>query len=332
MDLHDPAPDEALNAALADLGPAASEAVQAIEAAALAGDWGAALAAIEALAGAAGNALEPAIYAALLAGGARVGDRLPVSVSVPSQQPASPSPFPPGVAAGVVESELASLPEGLRGAFLQAMGRRIPELRNSGISTETLPLAQRAAEALRSKNLVTPDEFKRLSDEAKQRSLMVAGVVRQEALAKLQPLLTEQALAPSLPAFKRRLQEEGLADSIAGNHVETAFRDAVQTAYSDGMDRLLDDPVVGEAFPYIERLPIRDSRLSKVCGWASRAGINGTGIYRRDDPSWRLVRPPSHPNCRCGQNPLTKEMAEERGITTGRHVTLPELLLKLLRR
>jgi hypothetical protein len=291
-ELHDPAPDEALGSALDALDPAARECVRLIEAAALSGEWHEAMAAIEALANSASQALEAPLLASLLSGAAAVGARLPVGVSEPSQQPPPPPPVTP----------------------------------------PTLPLARRAAESLRAKNLVTPDRYRQLSDEARTRALAVAGVVREQALTKLQPLLEEQAAAPSLASFRRRLREEGLADAIAGQHVETAFRDAVQAAYADGMDRLLEDPLVGDAFPFVERLPIRDSRLSKACAWASRAGINGTGIYRRLDPAWRIVRPPSHHNCRCGTNPLTREMAAARGVTAARDVTLPDLLVKLLRR
>jgi hypothetical protein len=322
-DLHDPAPDDALASALAALGPAADAAIRAIELAAASGDWAAALAAIEALASASADALEGSLYAALLAGGARVVSALPPGVQ--GQGETGSSAFPPGL----VEQQLASLPPEMRPLFLEAMGRAPAPIADT---PEALPLAQRAAEALRSRRLVTADQMRTLSEDAKSRALIVAGVVRQQAMVALQPLLEEQALAPSLASFRRRLREEGLADAIAGRHVETAFRDAVQTAYADGIDRLLDDPLVGEAFPYVERLPIKDSRLSRVCAWASRAGLNGTGIYRRDDPAWRLVRPPTHHNCRCGVNPLTREMAAAKGILAGRDVTLPDGLIALLKR
>lgn len=316
MDLHDSAPDEALGMALDSLDPAVRLAVAAIEAAVLSGEWQEALMAIEGLASSSAEALNVPLLAALLAGAARVGDRLPVGVSVPSQQSAETPPLPPAVATGSLKELPGSLKD--RGGSLN--------------QPQVLPLVQRAVESLRSRNLVTPERFSQLSEEARSRALVVAGIVREQALAKLQLLLEEQAATPSLASFKRRLQETGLIDSITGQHVETAFRDAVQTAYSDGMDRLLEDPLVGDALPFAETLPIRDSRLSKVCEWASRCGINGTAIYLRADPSWQLVRSPRHIGCRCGTNFLTREMAASRGITGARHVTLPDLLVKLLRR
>jgi hypothetical protein len=323
-DLYDPAPDAALDAALAALSPAAEAAVRAVEIAAAEGDWAAALAAIEQLAGQSADALQQAIEAALLAGAARVGQALPPDVLQAARQPQAQ---PQGLG-DVIQRELESLSADLRPLYLAAMGQPAGLIQPQ----ERLPAAEAALRSLQARQLVTADQARQMTSDARNRSLAVAGVVREQALEALRPLLEEQTLAPSLAGFRRRLRESDLADALVGRHIETAFRDAVQTAYADGMDRMLDDPIVGDAFPYIERLPIKDSRLSRVCAWASQAGINGTGIYRRDDPSWRLVRPPTHHNCRCGQSPITKEMAAMRGIVSGRHVTLPDGLLDLLRR
>lgn len=67
-------------------------------------------------------------------------------------------------------------------------------------------------------------------------------------------------------------------------------------------------------FPYAETIPIRDARLSELCATAAKSGINGTAVYRRDDPVWREYQPPRHPNCRCGRMILTVHMAASRGI------------------
>jgi len=61
-------------------------------------------------------------------------------------------------------------------------------------------------------------------------------------------------------------------------------------------------------------MPIRDSRLTDLCAIISTSGLQGTGIYRADDPTWVKFRPPRHFNCRCGTRRLTVAMAAARGI------------------
>jgi hypothetical protein len=43
-------------------------------------------------------------------------------------------------------------------------------------------------------------------------------------------------------------------------------------------------------------------------------GLNGTGIYRRDDPFWDHFTPPNGFNCRCGVRILTVDAAARAGV------------------
>ena len=73
-------------------------------------------------------------------------------------------------------------------------------------------------------------------------------------------------------------------------------------------------PLVANAFPYVETLPIRDDRLTKLCRIIAQSGLNGTGVFRADDPMWKKFKPPRYPGCRCGTVYLTFEMAAKRGV------------------
>ena len=47
-------------------------------------------------------------------------------------------------------------------------------------------------------------------------------------------------------------------------------------------------------------------------------GLNGTSVYRRDDPMWDLFTPPWGYQCRCGVNLLTVEAAARKGVVEAR--------------
>jgi len=206
-----------------------------------------------------------------------------------------------------------------------------------------LPLVEHAVAHLRTRKLVRHEDLKEMAVESRLGALKVAGLVRKEAMGTLQDVLAKQVEeGPTLRGFKKEVREE-LGDDVflSPRHMETTFRDAVQAAYSGGMDRLLADPLVGDAFPYEETLPINDSRLSTLCAVVSRSGIGGSAIFRRNDPTWVRLVPPRHPNCRCGRNPLTLRMAAREGIAeaeewlrTGKPpadpawVPMPEISLK----
>jgi hypothetical protein len=60
-------------------------------------------------------------------------------------------------------------------------------------------------------------------------------------------------------------------------------------------------------------------------------GLDGTAVYRRDDPVWDLFYPPWGWNCRCVVIPLSVEDAAARGVKeamewmrTGRPPVVPQ--------
>ena len=96
--------------------------------------------------------------------------------------------------------------------------------------------------------------------------------------------------------------------------MEGVFRDNVQKAYAEAQNRLVAHPLVKELFPYVATEPIYDSRLSELCRVVAQSGIQGTNIFRVDDPVWKKYQNPRHFKCRCGRVYLTIEQAAARGI------------------
>ena len=76
----------------------------------------------------------------------------------------------------------------------------------------------------------------------------------------------------------------------------------------------LESPIVSSGFPYLQFSAIGDDRTPKTHLALERLGLDGTAIYRRDDPFWRMFMPPLTDLCRCTVIPLTIRMAAEAGV------------------
>lgn len=179
-----------------------------------------------------------------------------------------------------------------------------------------LPMIKQAAKDMQERRLVTRDIFARLDYDARAKAFTVAGIEAESALGKIRDVVTETVeKGETLEAFKNRVEaslDEGNALSDA--HMETVFRANVYGAYSDGMNRLLERPVVGDLFPYRAYYSIRDDRRRPEHGALEKLGLNGTNIYRADDPTWKRFLPPWAFGCRCGWVALTVKQAAERGV------------------
>ena len=177
------------------------------------------------------------------------------------------------------------------------------------------PKLEKAAKSLMQRGVVQRPVFDTLNDRAKARAFTVAGEIFDGTIARIRDVLAEAtATGPSLPAFRRVLQHKLRTSLLGPAHVETVYRTNLQAAYRDGMQSLVNDPVVGSIFPYQSYLPISDGRARPEHLALGGLGLNGTGIYRRDDPFWDLFTPPWGFNCRCGTNLLTIRSAARQGV------------------
>jgi uncharacterized protein with gpF-like domain len=178
-----------------------------------------------------------------------------------------------------------------------------------------LPLIRAAVDNLKSRKLLRKEAYEEQSAEVKQKAFTVANVRTEEAIGKVRDAVVDAVeKGQTLRDFTATVKEALETSPIGPGQMENVFRTNIAQAYSKGMDHVLDHPIVAEQFPYEETLPIRDSRLTELCAIVSRSGLDGTGIYRRDDPSWVRLKPPRHFQCRCGRRALSVEQAAQRGI------------------
>ena len=92
--------------------------------------------------------------------------------------------------------------------------------------------------------------------------------------------------------FRERLGERLDGSFIGPAHRENVYRTNIQAMFHSAHDELADDPVVAELFPYQSIDPIDDGRTRPNHLALKKLGLNGTSVYRRDDPFWFLFLPP----------------------------------------
>lgn len=177
------------------------------------------------------------------------------------------------------------------------------------------PLIENAAISLMDRQLFTRPDFDKLSADAKRKAFTVAGEMSLDALDTIRNTLVETIVdGPSLDEFRNRFEEALGTSRIGPAHLETVYRTNIQTSYQDGQDEIANNPIVADVFPYQEYLPIHDGRTRENHLELETLGLNGTNIYRRDDPFWDRWTPPNGYNCRCGTNLLTIDVAAARGV------------------
>jgi len=178
-----------------------------------------------------------------------------------------------------------------------------------------LPKLIEASRDLRERQLLMPEDFYDISNAYRRSSLFTVSRFEYDAIQRTQGILSEVvAEGPSLTSFRQRMNEAEISSPLGPGHMENVYRTNIQTALSNGQDRLLAHPVVSGVFPYYKRMPIRDARLTELCAILARSGINGTAIYRHDDPIGQLFKIPSHFQCRCHRSVLSVNAAAEQGI------------------
>lgn len=177
------------------------------------------------------------------------------------------------------------------------------------------PMLEKAAERLAEKRIVSPAEFSRLTASERARAFTAAGDMSRDALQTVRDALAENVAEGTSLRIFREMMEERLDGSFLGPaHLETVYRTNVQASFHDGHDYLAANPIVAEVFPYQAYIPIHDGRVRDEHLALETLGLDGTNVYRRDDPFWDLFTPPWDFNCRCGINLLTIKQAARKGV------------------
>jgi len=223
--------------------------------------------------------------AAWLGGGRDVLHSLPPPAAPPGQVP------PPAPPAWVAEA---------------AGGGEAPLVR--------FDIIEAAAKDLAARDLLSRPAFDAAGHAARLRGFTVANVATLDALARVRDALADAILEGGTRADFAAQVDAALGKSaLSPAHLETVFRTGVLGSYSRGQVAVLRQPLVASAFTHVAWHAIHDSRCRPDHLAMETAGIDGTNIYRFDDPELRRVWPPGAYNCRCAVVLLTLERAARRG-------------------
>lgn len=227
------------------------------------------------------------------------------------------------------QAAIYNLPPQQQGFARAALGTKGPPSSTEGITTfrpAFVPsegpervhflLIDEAARELSEKNLVTRQVFDRLDAATRQKAFTIAGVSAEETLGKVRDVMVENLTkGVDFESFKKEVLggvDEGTFLSEA--HMETVFRANVSGAFSDGKREVLAHPFVRSGFPYVSYEAIHDDRVRQDHLYLEKHGIDGTNVFRIDDPVFESFRPPWDYNCRCSWVPLTVQHAAELGL------------------
>jgi SPP1 gp7 family putative phage head morphogenesis protein len=181
------------------------------------------------------------------------------------------------------------------------------------------PAVEAAARDLLSRRVVTADEYADLTDDARRSAFAVA-----RALSAAGTLAVRDAVAQAvmygggLREFRQNVGAVLDAAGLRPDQVEQIYRTQTGLARAAGMQKVLDHPLVAGEFPYLAYHAIHDGRVRPDHLAMETNGIQGTNIYRADDPVIRRLWPPWGYNCRCHLTPFTVEDAAAAGVAEAR--------------
>lgn len=181
------------------------------------------------------------------------------------------------------------------------------------------PAIEEAFADLQSRHILDAADFYKLGDQARAASFTVSYVNGTDTLDTIRDKLADAvSTGGTLADFKAGIGEAMDASPLGVAHIETVFRNNIQSATSAGQERVINDPLVIDAFPYAVYEGLADTRQRETHNEMMHQGIpingRGSNVYRSDDPIWNIWTPPNGHRCRCGKTFITLRQAARLGI------------------
>lgn len=160
---------------------------------------------------------------------------------------------------------------------------------------------------------ISMEQYRQLDDELRAKHFSLAGVESQDMVKAIHGALAASldegtTFRDFMKAVNAKAETLGLSEADPW-HMETVFRNQIQTAYETGQYEKMQQPEMVDMFPYYRYSAVMDSGTR-----ASHRAMNGL-IAHRDDPIWREWWPPNGHRCRCGVIAINKYRAAREGIT-----------------
>lgn len=280
------------------------------------------------------KALSYTQLAALLEGAQEVANKIPTQATFPGAVPPPPT-LEPEAAVKLVNKLEAEKDAVKRAEIIEALPKEQQAYATQAViakeAYKNLPPPQftpqtpdnvhlhtieEAVKNLSERNVMDHTSYDALDAAARAKAFTVANVSAEETLTKIRDSLAENVKkGADFDTWEQAvLKDVESGTFLSEAHQENVFRTNIQTAFSDGQQAVLNHPLVRNGFPYSAYDAIHDDRVREDHLALEKHGIQGTNIYRNDDPVFQLFRPPWDYNDRCGSTPLTVRQAAEKGI------------------
>lgn len=180
------------------------------------------------------------------------------------------------------------------------------------------PFIRAAVEAIESAPPAVGATYKETAQLVRDGAFAITGDLTEKAVADVRNQLAKtiqdgRPQADFIKVVVERLEVEG--SPLSPSHLENIFRTNTMSAYSRAQyDVATAHPMVMDAFPYVKRSATRDARVRPEHWALESLGLNGTSVYRVDDPVWQKFRAPWSYNCRCRDTYLSVDQAAKAGV------------------
>lgn len=183
------------------------------------------------------------------------------------------------------------------------------------IPTAEFPALADALKVLRNSPVASGVNYKHTADLVHKGSFAVTTDLGDHAVKQVHAIFADAIHAGvGRDVFIDRITERLGEGALSERHIENIFRTNAIAAFSDGQMRALQSPMVVDYFPYVAYWATRDARVRPEHKALETLGLQGTNIYRADDPTFKMFRPPWGYQCRCAWNSVTVEQAARRGV------------------
>jgi hypothetical protein len=178
------------------------------------------------------------------------------------------------------------------------------------------PVLETASDKINSRRALAYCEYIQLTHEEKRKVFYVPRLDNIETVLRVKKIVADCFdRGDDFKDFQDKIEKEfGDKLNLSFSDLEKVFRGNINRSLVDGLLQTLEHPIVTGGFPYLMFSAVRDDRTPKTHIALEHFGLNGTCVYRRDDPLWGSYAPPMTDLCRCTVTPITTHSAAEKGV------------------
>ncbi len=234
-------------------------------------------------------------------------EEIPVPVVTPDVPPLEDRPLPVAPMP-ITQPEIPDPPKGRVPSTESLFGRR---------KRIRFPNEIRARKRLRDSVALAGQDYRETARMVKEDAFAITTRMGDDMVAHIRDELKKNMReGMDLKAFIEQVQkiQRGQEFPLSRARIELVFRANTARYLSDSADAALRNPLAADQFPYRAYAATHDDRVRDTHLRLEQTGLNGTNVYRYDDPAWKAFRPPWAYSCRCFWRPVSVRQAARIGV------------------